>query len=66
MEHVECEYLVPMSKPWGEVRWARQTEINTPADGGEMADGRAGVRSALVPFVRNVTGSVGRSRSGGY
>ena len=29
IEHVEFEYLVPMSKPWGEVRWARQTEINT-------------------------------------
>ena len=29
MEHVEFEYLVPMSKPWGEVRWGRQTEINT-------------------------------------
>ena len=43
MEHVEFEYLVPMSKPWGEVRWAQQTEINTPTDGGEMADGRAGI-----------------------
>ena len=24
MEHVEFEYLVLMSKPWGEVRWARR------------------------------------------
>ena len=25
----ESEYLVLTSKPWGEVRWARRTEINT-------------------------------------
>ena len=31
MAHVECDYLVLMSKPWGEVRWAR---IADPALGG--------------------------------
>ena len=25
IEHVEFEYLVLMSKSWGEVRWARRT-----------------------------------------
>ena len=29
MEHVEVEYLVLTSKPWGEVRWEWRTEINT-------------------------------------
>ena len=29
MEHVKFEYLMLMSKPWDEVRWARRTEINT-------------------------------------
>ena len=31
MEHVECEYLVLMSKPWGEMHWARMAD---PALGG--------------------------------
>ena len=50
MEHVECEYLVLMSKPWGEMRWVRMTEPTLGGGHGRQRPVEHGDRDRLGVF----------------
>ena len=50
MEHVECEYLVLMSKPWAEVRWARIADSALGGGHGRQRPVEHGDRDRLGVF----------------